>query len=68
MCDGMAEVMRYLLMGPGHSQNFGYGLWANWYLLISRAVSRPTESTTMCKDIDSTEITSVRGNVAKLVM
>ncbi len=29
---------------PGHSQDFGYGLWANWYLSFSRAVSRPTES------------------------
>ncbi len=34
----------YLFMGPGHSQNFGNGLWVESVLIVSRTVSRCTGS------------------------
>jgi hypothetical protein len=34
----------YLFMGPGHSQNFGNGLWVESVLIVSRMVSHCTGS------------------------
>jgi hypothetical protein len=34
----------YLFMGPGHSQNFGNGLWVESVVIVSRTVSHCTGS------------------------
>ncbi len=37
-------LVQYLFMGPGHSQNFGNGLWVESVLNVSRVVSHCTGS------------------------